>query len=346
MRTLLNPLRRTAVGDLLARSLLRPQYWKPSFAAARTLWFGYGHLRSVRSLSAVDAADQPMPWYTYPAIEYLKQFDFAEARVFEYGSGNSTLFWANRAASVVSVEDDEQWYEPTLAKLRSNCTLILEPDLQRYVDVIRRYPDGFDIVIVDGPARGFTRLKCACAAVDHLRAGGLIILDNSDWLPESARYLRESGLLQVDMSGFIPIGGHTQTTSFFFHRACQLRPIGGRQPHPSLGALPKNWETPTPPEGPIVEWAGETIDHVVTQASLTKKSGAGNRMFQVAIRDAGSGPREIYIFDVDQQRILVGGSWIPNDQTTQDTVTRLDDMSWDVFCAFVRRSQVRRYVLD
>jgi hypothetical protein len=346
MRTLLKPFRRTALGELLARSVLRPQHWRPSFAAARTLWFGYGHLKSVRSLSAVDAANQPVPWYTYPAIEYLKQFDFAESRVFEYGSGNSTLFWANRAASVVSVEDDEHWHASALAKLRSNCTLILEPDLQKYVDVIRRYPDGFDIVVVDGPARGLTRLKCARAAVDHLRAGGLIILDNSDWLPASARYLRESGFLQVDMSGFIPIGGHTQTTSFFFHRACELRPIGGRQPHPSLGALSKNWDTPTRPEGQTVEWGGETIDHVVTQSSLTKESPTGKRMFEIAIRDGGSGPREIHIFDVDQQRILVGGSWIPNDETTPDTITRFDHMSWEGLCAFVRRSHVRRYVLD
>jgi Methyltransferase domain len=218
MRTLRTLLRHTALGEFAARSPLRPQYWKASYAAARTLWSAYGHLKSVRSGSAVDAAGQPVPWYTYPAIEFLKQFDFAETIVFEYGSGNSTRFWGNRAARVISVEDDEQWYESLVSGLPSNCALIFEPDLHKYVDVIRQFAEGFDIVVVDGPARGLTRLKCARAAVDHLRPGGMIILDNSDWLPESARYLRESGLLQVDMSGFIPIGGHTQTTSFNLDR--------------------------------------------------------------------------------------------------------------------------------
>ena len=33
-----------------------------------------------------------MPWYTYPVIEYLQQFDFSKLTVFEYGSGNSSCY--------------------------------------------------------------------------------------------------------------------------------------------------------------------------------------------------------------------------------------------------------------
>ncbi|MGH9307724.1 MAG: class I SAM-dependent methyltransferase, partial [Vicinamibacterales bacterium] len=186
----------------------------------------------MQTKAAVDRSGRPVPWYTYPAIEYLQQFDFSQSRVFEYGSGNSTLFWTERAAQVVSVEDDERWYANIRPRLGANCTLVLEPDLDRFVDVITRFPERFDIIVVDGPARGQTRLKCAARALECLRPGGLIILDNSDWLPRSARLLRGTGLLQVDMSGFIPLGGHTQTTSFFFDRTCELRPRDGRQPHP------------------------------------------------------------------------------------------------------------------
>ena len=74
------------------------------------------------------------------------------------------------------------------------------------------------MIVVDGAARGNTRLKCCRAALTRLRPAGMIILDNSGWLPESSRVLREAGLLQVDMTGLVPIGKHTQTTSFFFHR--------------------------------------------------------------------------------------------------------------------------------
>src|SRR5688572_10403591 len=49
---------------------------------------------------------QPIPWYTYPAIEFIRQLDFSQSTVFEYGSGNSTMFWAASAARVISVEED------------------------------------------------------------------------------------------------------------------------------------------------------------------------------------------------------------------------------------------------
>src|SRR5215510_5258944 len=153
MRPLLKALRRTRLGEALSRSPLRPQAWRASFAAARHLWFTYGHLKTVQSASAVDRTGGPLPWYTYPAIEYLKQFDFSDKSVFEYGSGNSTLFWSSVARDVVSVEDDEEWFAVAQPRMPPHCTLILEPDLRRYVDVIHQFRRDFDIVVVDGPAR-------------------------------------------------------------------------------------------------------------------------------------------------------------------------------------------------
>ena len=82
-------------------------------------------------------------------------------------------------------------------------------DLARYVDVIEEFPAGFDVIVVDGAARGLTRLKCARAAVQYLKPGGMIILDNADWLPESARMLRNAGLIEVDMTGSVAISGDT-----------------------------------------------------------------------------------------------------------------------------------------
>ena len=193
---------------------LIPSVWKPSFDAACTLLFDYAHLASVRQRSCVDASNNPVPWYTYPAIDYLRQLDFSNCTVFEYGSGNSTLFWSSVARRVMSVEDDAKWYQVNMSRLPANCELILERDLEHYPNVIDRYPEPFDVIIVDGAARGRTRLKCAKRAIARLREGGMIILDNSDWLPESARVLRESGLIEVDMTGLAPISGHTQTTSF------------------------------------------------------------------------------------------------------------------------------------
>src|SRR5207244_9596553 len=94
----------------------------------------------------------------------------------------------------------------------------------------------FDVIVVDGLVTGRTRLKCARAAVPLLRRGGMIILDNSDWLPESSRHLREAGLIEVDMTGFAPINDYTCTTSFYLHPEFAFRPARDRQPLPGIGS--------------------------------------------------------------------------------------------------------------
>ena len=82
-RAAFSPLRRTKLGTFLATSSLRPQFWRSSFEAGRVLWFQYGHLQSVRVRQSIDGSGEAVPWYTYPAIEFLKQFDFSEKSVFE-----------------------------------------------------------------------------------------------------------------------------------------------------------------------------------------------------------------------------------------------------------------------
>jgi hypothetical protein len=48
-----------------------------------------------------------------------------DMRVFEYGSGFSTLWLASRVRSVVSIETEEVWYRNLKSKLPSNVQLSL-----------------------------------------------------------------------------------------------------------------------------------------------------------------------------------------------------------------------------
>lgn len=335
----------------LAVAPVRPKHWRSSFRAACILWFSYGHFQSVRAGRSLDAAGQPIPWYTYPAIDFLRQLDLSEKTVFEYGAGNSTLFWAARAARVVSVEDDERWSERLKSAVPANCTIVEEPDLQRYAQVIDAYPEGFDIIVVDGPARGGTRLRCARAALTHLKAGGMIILDNSDWLPDSARVLRQGDLLQVDMSGFIPIGDHTQTTSFFFDRQCRFAANGARQPVPCVGALAWDWETVIPTGGDSLEWDGERIYGVVRHEAMIKTTPDGPRRFEIAFFDQPHRAREnirlALLYDCSKARILWGPYAVePTASGVDAEVSRLRAMSWERFREFVRKPDRRRYLLE
>ncbi len=143
---------------------------------------------------------EELPWMNYAVVRHLSERLTPRSTVFEYGSGGSTVYWARRAAQVVSVEHDEEWYHRVedLLKTRSltNCTYILrrplplhadtpapvrsaampDKDFTSYVHTIDAYPDRwFDLVVVDGRAR----IDCLHRAVPKVKAGGCLVLDNS-----------------------------------------------------------------------------------------------------------------------------------------------------------------------
>jgi hypothetical protein len=309
------------------------------------LWRQYAHVRTVRTQTAIDRDGKPLPWYTYPAIEFLSQLDFRDKSVFEYGSGMSTLYWASVARRVVSVEDDAGWFQTIAARAPAHVQIRLETDLADFPASIERGGEKFDIIVVDGPARGRTRLKCAQAALRALQDGGLIILDNSDWLPESARVLREHGLLQVDMTGFAPICGHVQTTSLFFHRAFNVPPLGVRQPVPGRGAVLKNWENW---EEPVVRVPGEVIavDSEVFRGgadvtALGWETAEGQRSFKAFTYMGADGKRCIGIEDLSRQRTLLSR----HHPATQREISRIASLSWPAFCHFINEHGMRRYTL-
>lgn len=181
---------------------------------ALTLSRTLGQARSMAQGKSVDAQGNPVPWFTYPAIEYLRQLDFSAKTVFEFGAGGSTLFWGQRAQHVIAVEHDPAWCMSVQAAAGPNVKLVLAEDEDAYAAAIRATEQQFDVISIDGWYRG----ACVAPALDHLAAGGMIILDNADWLPQTCARLRDADLLEVDFSGFGPICPWTWTTSAFFSR--------------------------------------------------------------------------------------------------------------------------------
>ncbi len=194
----------------------------------------YGHENSKIRQQAVNKENEPIPWYTYPAIEFLNQFDLQSMEVFEWGSGNSSSFFAAKVKKVKSVEHDKDWYNSVSGNCKSNQEVIFR-DLKDYPSAIDENSSAYDIIIIDGQRR----FDCTKLALKHLKPGGFIILDNSDWFYLSAKYIRENGnLLQVDFHGFGPINDYTWTTSVFFSRDSKLALLNNRQPKNPLGGLP------------------------------------------------------------------------------------------------------------
>ena len=48
-------------------------------------------MNSIYTHLLVNENNEPIPWFTYPSIQYLDQLDLSEKTIFEWGSGNSSL---------------------------------------------------------------------------------------------------------------------------------------------------------------------------------------------------------------------------------------------------------------
>ena len=192
-------------GELFARKVDR--------GLTRKLIYGFGLHRSLVDQACVDASGAPLPWYTFPMIEFLDQHDFSKARVFECGSGNSTRYWAQRAKLVVSVEHDEEWHRrmSTVLAGQTNVEITHAAEPRAYIEHIRTR-GRFDVIVIDGEQRVETaRSGMACR-----EDGGIIILDNADGYTDVAQILREEGgLLQIDFNGFGPFNSVPWRTSMF-----------------------------------------------------------------------------------------------------------------------------------
>jgi len=192
----------------------------------------YGHNRRVNGMP-VDGEGRHQPWLTYPVIEHINGLDLRDKDVFEFGAGASTIFWAERAKSVTSVELDSDWWDILRKSVPKNVELVHEPDGAKYARFpLTLAPRKFDVVVVDGAQR----FESAKTALRVLAPGGMIVLDNAEWYPNTADVLSNADLIEVRLSGFSPINAFTETSSIFLsrdfafsiNRMARQRPKGGR----------------------------------------------------------------------------------------------------------------------
>lgn len=182
-------------------------------------------------------ADLGVPWWTYRAIDVVDAWLTGRPRpirVFEYGSGASTIWLADRADEVISVEHHlgfSQVIGPALAEHPQVAFRVIEPapagnpeigsqkpghqgmDFTSYVHAIDATDGLFDVIVIDGRARE----ACLTVATPRLKADGLIVFDNS----HRARYRRaiqRSGLIERRLPGLTPTLPYPDQTSLLFPR--------------------------------------------------------------------------------------------------------------------------------
>jgi len=175
--------------------------------------FDQGWFNSFKVNSPVGKNNEPLPWMTYPFIDFIKDRLNKELTVFEFGSGNSTLFFAERVKKVVAVEHDKEWYNLIKSKMSENVSIHLKNLSEEYQNAVINYKQS-DIIIVDGRNRN----ECIYNSVKSLSASGIIVLDDSERkdYDEGKGFLKKSGFKSIDFWGFSPGLFYKKATSVFY----------------------------------------------------------------------------------------------------------------------------------
>ena len=140
------------------------------------------------------------PFFAFEAVDWLEKFLTKDMKVFEWGSGGSTMYLAKKVNALTTVEVSPQWHGRVSQVLEknniANCRYLLKVpkasnspeypsaklehkglDFEDYCKVIDEYPDRyFDLVIVDGAVRPF----CIRHAFKKIKKSGFLFLDDAE----------------------------------------------------------------------------------------------------------------------------------------------------------------------
>jgi len=199
---------------------------------------------------SLDENNQPIPWFSYKAIDFLKNFIQPNHHICEYGCGSSTLFFSNRVEYLVGLETDPIWLniiEEKITqqnfkhhqKLPSNqqnkspnllekfyknffrnsqrIDLYLNENAMQddnYQNFCNYFLEKFDVIIIDSKKR----FNCAIQAVQCLRPDGIIILDDSQRpnYKKIFQYFEKLNFKKMDFFGIAPGQLTLKNTTIFY----------------------------------------------------------------------------------------------------------------------------------
>ena len=194
--------------------------WKKAYKRLIKNQYSYLHstgwLRSLEESQPVDETGRPVPWMNYTVVEILRDRLTSDMRLFEYGSGYSTIFYADRVESVVSIEYDEEWFDLVRSQAPGNvdvvfCSKDIDGD---YCRSIHRGRTPFDVVVVDGR----DRVNCVKQSLPALSDRGVLLLDDSqrERYAEAIDFARDNGFKTLDIAGLKPGSCFCEQTTILY----------------------------------------------------------------------------------------------------------------------------------
>lgn len=227
-------------------------------ANAAIYQFAQGYLNKRGWFASLDGVprnqDGFVPWITYPAFRQLARIVKPDWRVFEYGCGGSSLWWAKHTKEVFSVEHDAAWAARIAAQAPPNlkiavcaageaCSLERQDAVAKFIAHPPELPlspvhehnvmhglvtepfVAYATEIVEHPRESFdvvvvdgmARVLSAWLAARYVKPDGVIVFDNADrWQYNSGyRLLSKMGFKRIDFYGPGPVNRLEWCTSLF-----------------------------------------------------------------------------------------------------------------------------------
>ncbi len=175
-----------------------------------------GWFNSFHTKHSVDKSNKPIPWNTYSYLKFIEPRLKKDFDLFEFGSGNSTRWYAERVGTIKAVENDSRWAELVSKNVPGNVKVVYK-DLEYggdYANEVFSEDKKYHIIIVDGR----DRVNCAKNSAKQLTTDGVIVLDNSERIEykEVFDFLLQNGFKKIDFWGLSPIIADNNCTTVFY----------------------------------------------------------------------------------------------------------------------------------
>jgi len=197
---ILNKLKVASIVQLVLKSSLKEDGW----------------FKSYYEKQAIDKKGNPIPWCSYPFIKFIEPRLKPSFEVFEYGCGNSTIWFANKVKNITSVEHHKEWYNNISKKLPNNAKVVFKELMYdgEYSKAIFDENKKYNIIIIDGRDRA----NCVKNAIKSLSDDGIIVFDNAGLkqYQESIELIMLQKFRRIDFIGATPVIAHNNTTSIFY----------------------------------------------------------------------------------------------------------------------------------
>lgn len=179
------------------------------------------HISFWKAMQPVDVAtDNGSPEInrSFSILEFFNEKLNKSQSMFEYGSGNSTLYFAKRIKNITSICPDEELHQKLLKD-----TLHLDNITLRVYGLNRNYANA---IVAEGPEKqyelisvnGLHRAACAINAQAQLTSDGILMLNDSEGENNEQvfDYYNKKGFNYISFSSQNPYDNNKQAITLFY----------------------------------------------------------------------------------------------------------------------------------